>query len=173
MSPPILTTDRLELRGHRKGDLKDCIEMWSNPAVTRYIGGRAFTPEEVWTRMLRYVGHWTLLGFGYWLVCERNSGAFVGEVGFANFERDLNPSFGEAPEAGWITTPAARGRGYVLEALAAAHTWINEEYGARRTVCMIDHDNAISQHIAARCGYSVWSDTSYHGTPVQLYERRP
>ncbi|HET8932041.1 MAG TPA: GNAT family N-acetyltransferase [Polyangiales bacterium] len=168
---PVLTTDRLSLREHRKSDLKDCLEMWSNPAITRYIAGRAFTREEVWTRILRYLGHWSLLGFGYWLVCERSSGAFVGEVGFANFEREVTPSLGDAPEAGWIVTPAARGQGYALEAIRAAHAWIDEVYGAKRTVCMIDHDNVISQHIARSCGYSVWSDASYHGTPVQLYER--
>jgi RimJ/RimL family protein N-acetyltransferase len=168
---PVLQTDRLTLRGHRREDLKNCIEMWTNPAVTRYIGGRAFTPEEVWTRILRYVGHWTLLGFGYWLVSDKASGAFLGEVGFANFERDLEPSFGDAPEAGWIVTPEARGRGYAMEAIRAAHAWINAAYPARRTVCMIDHDNVISHQIAQRCGYRVWSDTRYHGTPVQLYER--
>jgi RimJ/RimL family protein N-acetyltransferase len=168
---PVLQTERLILRGHQRSDLKDCIEMWSNPGVTRYIGGRAFTPEEVWSRILRYVGHWALLGFGYWLVSEKSSGAFVGEVGFANFERDLAPSLGDAPEAGWIVTPNARGRGYAREAIQAAHLWINTVHAAPRTVCMIDHDNVISQQIAASSGYSVWSETSYHGTPVRLYQR--
>lgn len=168
---PVLQTERLVLRGHQRGDLEDCIHMWSNPAVTRYIGGRAFTSEEVWTRILRYVGHWTLLGFGYWLVAERDSGAFVGEVGFADFERDVTPSFGGAPEAGWIVAPSARGKGYANEAIRAAHAWMNDVYGTRRTVCMIDQDNVISQQIAAAHGYRVWSETRYHGTPVRLYER--
>jgi RimJ/RimL family protein N-acetyltransferase len=168
---PVLQTERLVLRGHRRDDLKDCLEMWGNPAVTRYIGGRAFTREEVWTRLLRYLGHWSLLGFGYWLVTEKGSGAFVGEVGFADFERDLSPGFGAAPEAGWIVTPGARERGYATEAIRAAHTWINQTHGAQRTVCMIDHDNAVSQRIAERCGYRTWTEASYHGKPVMLYER--
>jgi len=168
---PVLQTDRLILRGHQRGDLRDCVALWSNPAVTRYIGGRAFTPEEVWSRILRYVGHWSLLSYGYWLVAERASGAFVGEVGFADFERDLTPGLGKAPEAGWIIAPGSRGKGYASEAITAAHAWINDVYGASRTVCMIDHDNAISQQIAKKHGYRVWSETSYHGTPVRLYER--
>jgi RimJ/RimL family protein N-acetyltransferase len=168
---PVLQTERLILRGHQRHDLKDCVDLWSNPAVTRYIGGRAFTPEEVWSRILRYVGHWSLLSFGYWLVSEKASGAFVGEVGFADFERELVPSLGKAPEAGWIIAPEARGKGYAHEAIAAAHVWINDVYGASRTVCMIDHDNVISQQIARKHGYSVWSEASYHGTPVRLYER--
>ena len=168
---PVLLTGRLTLRGHTPDDLAQCVALWSDAEVTRYIGGRPFTVEEVWTRMLRYVGHWALLGFGYWLVSETASGAFVGEVGFANFQRDLTPSFGAAPEAGWIIAPSARGRGYAMEALSAAHSWINQVYGAQRSVCMIDHDNVISQRIAAKLGYSEWAHTTYKATPVALYER--
>lgn len=174
MSPndiPVLRTSRLTLRGHTPDDLEHCIALWSDAEVTRYIGGRPFTAEEVWTRMLRYVGHWALLGFGYWLVSETASGAFVGEVGFANFQRDLTPSFGGAPEAGWIIAPSARGRGYAMEALSAAHSWLDQVYGAQRSVCMIDHDNVISQRIAAKLGYSQWAQTTYKATPVALYER--
>src|SRR5689334_20575174 len=126
---PVLRTERLTLRGHTRGDLQACVALWSDPDVTRYIGGRAFTHEEVWTRMLRYVGHWALMGFGYWLMSETASGAFVGEIGFANFERDLTPGFGETPEAGWIIAPSARKRGYALEALHAAHAWLNDVRG--------------------------------------------
>jgi len=168
---PILQTDRLIMRGPGRADFKDCVEMWSSPATTQFIGGRAFTSEEVWSRMLRYTGHWALLGFGYWLVCEKVSQAFVGEVGFANFERDLTPSLGDAPEAGWAVTPRARGRGYAREASAAAQAWIDDVYGARRTVCLIDRDNAVSQGIAARCGYQVWSEARYHDAQVLLLER--
>ena len=168
---PVLHTERLVLRGHDRSDLKDCIELWSDPAVTRYIGGRSYSPEEVWSRILRYVGHWSLMGFGYWLVAERATGRFLGEVGFADFERDVNPGLGNAPEAGWIIAPRARTQGYASEALAAAHEWINQIYGARRTVCMIDHDNVISQRIAAKHAYRMWSETSYAGSAVRLYER--
>ena len=61
--------------------------MWADPEVTRYIGGRPFGVEEVWTRLLRYAGHWALLGYGYWAVIEKSSGRFVGEAGLADFHR--------------------------------------------------------------------------------------
>ncbi len=63
--------------------------MWADPEVTRYIGGKPLTEEESWARLLRYVGHWSLLGFGYWVVEEKTTGNFIGEVGFADYKRDL------------------------------------------------------------------------------------
>ena len=39
------------------------------------------TREEAWARLLRYAGHWALLGYGFWLVEDRTTGSFVGEVG--------------------------------------------------------------------------------------------
>jgi len=52
-SVPPLETARLRLRGHRVEDFAACAAMWADPVVTRYIGGRPFTAEEVWTRLLR------------------------------------------------------------------------------------------------------------------------
>ncbi len=65
--------------------------MWGVRIVTRHIGGRPFTAEESWSRLLRYAGHWYLLGFGYWAVVERGTNRFVGEVGFADFHRRHHP----------------------------------------------------------------------------------
>jgi RimJ/RimL family protein N-acetyltransferase len=67
---PLLETDRLLLRGHRPEDLDDCKALWGDPDVTRHIGGRPFSGEEVWTRLLRYVGHWCWLGYGFWAVAR-------------------------------------------------------------------------------------------------------
>lgn len=111
---PVLRTERLVLRAHALSDFADCLAMWSDPAVTRYIGGRPFNGEEVWARLLRYSGHWQLLGYGYWLVADRASGGFVGEVGFADFRRQITPSFDANPEIGWALAPASHGQGLAL-----------------------------------------------------------
>src|SRR4029077_6257721 len=63
---PVIETERLKMRGHRLADLNDCAAMWADPIVTRHIGGRPFSEEETWARFLRYAGHWSLMGFGYW-----------------------------------------------------------------------------------------------------------
>lgn len=175
MSPdvPFIETPRLILRGHRRDDLGDSLAMWSHPDVTRYIGGRPSTEEEAWSRLLRYVGHWQVVGYGYWLVAEKASGRFVGEVGFADFKREMTPSLEGAPEAGWALAPWAHGRGYATEALAAATTWLDARLGKVRTVCMIDPGNVASLRVASKAQYREWTRGVLKGNPTQLFERVP
>ena len=167
---PVLETLRLRLHGHTTADFPDSAALWSDPAVTRFIGGRPATAEEVWSRVLRYIGHWSALGFGYWAVREKDSNRFVGEVGLADFKRELDPPFGAAPEMGWALQPWAQGRGYASEAVAAVTAWSDRALGPR-TVCMIAPDNAPSLRTADRCGYRPYAEAVYHGEPVRLFER--
>ncbi len=170
-SAPILETRCLILRPHTPADLPDLAAMWADPQVVRHIGGRAFTREEVWTRLLRASGMWALLGFGYW-VARMRDGGFVGELGFADFRRELEPPFGEAPEAGWALAADMHGRGYAGEALEAVHAWADAALGAR-TVCMISPANLASISVARRCGYRPYAETLYKGAATTLFERTP
>ena len=83
---PVIETPRLTLRGHRLDDFSDCAAMWADPIVTRHIGGKPFSEEDTWTRLLRYAGHWLLLGFGYWAIEEKDTGSFVGELGIRRLQ---------------------------------------------------------------------------------------
>lgn len=174
---PALDTARLTLRGHAPADLADCVAMWADPRTTRHIGGRPFTEEEVWARVLRYAGLWALLGFGYWVVRERGSGRFVGEVGLADFRRAVTPPL-DAPEAGWVLAAEAHGRGFATEAVAAALAWADAQsthprLAAGRTVCMIAPDNTASLRVAEKCGFAPAASATYGGQAALVLERRP
>jgi RimJ/RimL family protein N-acetyltransferase len=168
---PAVDTERLTLRGHRREDFADSVALWSDPDVTRHIGGRPFDEEEVWSRLLRHLGHWSLFGFGYWVVRERDSGRFVGEVGFADLRRTIVPSFDGAPEAGWALAPWAHGQGYATEAVQAALDFSARRFAWRRTVCMIDPENVRSIRVAEKCGYREFARSMYKGQPSILFER--
>jgi RimJ/RimL family protein N-acetyltransferase len=168
---PALETDRLTLRGHTLDDFSECVAMWADPEVTRYIGGRPSAEDEVWTRLHRYVGHWVLLGFGYWVVREKQTGRFVGEVGFADFKRAVEPSFGGAPEIGWVLSPWAHGKGFATEAVRAAIAWGDAHFGRVRTVCMISPENVPSIRVAEKCGYKEFARTIFKGDDTLLFER--
>jgi len=168
---PVLETTRLRLRAHTREDHAASARMWGDPEVVRFIGGVPSTPGEAWMRVLSYAGHWSLQGFGYWLVEERASGAFVGELGFADFRRALEPSILGIPEAGWALLPAMQGRGYAAEALAAALAWGDAHLGTSRTVCLIHPDHARSLRLAASAGYRELARTEFKGKPTILLER--
>jgi len=168
---PLLETERLVLRRHTSGDLPDVLATWSDPDVVRFIGGRGSTEEEAWQRLLRYAGSWALLGFGFWRVGEKESGAYLGDVGFFHGRRGLGPDFDEFPECGWTITARAHGRGYASEAVAAIHVWGDVHLPVGRTVCIIDPDNAPSNRLAARVGYREFGRSTYKDAPIVLFER--
>jgi RimJ/RimL family protein N-acetyltransferase len=168
---PVIESQRLIMRGHRRNNFADCVMMWADPRVTRYIGGKPLAAEEVWARILRYAGLWSLLGFGYWVIVDKVSGRFVGEVGFADFKRSIEPPFGTAPEIGWALAPWAHGAGLATEAVRAAVAWGDGNLGPVRTVCLIQPDNIASIRVAEKCGYREFQRTTYKDRPTMLFQR--
>src|SRR5258708_14997121 len=168
---PLLETERLRLRGHRLGDFAQCAAMWADPIVTRYIGGKPLTEEESWARLLRYVGHWLLLGFGYWVVEEKATGNYLGEAGFAEHQRDLQPSIKGIPEIGWVFFPDAHGKGFATEAIRAALAWSDQHFPSPKTACIIDTLNLPSLRVAEKCGYRELQHSTYHGQPIIVFVR--
>ena len=170
---PVLETQRLKLRLHRLDDFPDCAKMWADPSVTRFIGGTPLTEEESWARLLRYVGHWCLLGFGNWVVEEKSSGDFLGEVGFAEQKRDIEPSLKGTLEIGWVFAAFAHGKGYATEAVRAALAWSDQQFASRRTACIIHPQNLRSIRVANKCGYRQPVPTTYHGQSAVVFFREP
>jgi RimJ/RimL family protein N-acetyltransferase len=168
---PVLETERLVLRGHRLEDFADCSILWTDPAVTRFIGGKPSTREEVWARLLRYAGLWSLLGFGYWVVTEKDTGRFLGEVGFADFRREIEPSLEGVPEAGWVMAPHSHGKGYATEAVKAAIAWGEKHFGDRHMACIIAPENGPSLRVAEKCGFREWQHTTYKDNPTIMFVR--
>src|SRR5437868_13584841 len=117
---PELLTERCRMRPHRIADFADCAAMWADAGVTRYIGGKPFSEEESWGRLLRYIGHWSLMGFGYWAIEDKATGNFIGEVGFADYKREMEPSIQGMPELGWVFVARIHGKGYATETVRAA-----------------------------------------------------
>ncbi|MES1153243.1 MAG: GNAT family N-acetyltransferase, partial [Dongia sp.] len=150
---PVLETPRLILRGHRREDFEAVVALWADMEVARHISGKPSTREESWARMLRYGGLWNLLGFGYWAVEEKASGRFAGEVGLGMFQREIEPSYGDTPEAGWVLAPWCHGKGYATEATQAALAWSDAHLPGQATVCITAPENLASNRVAEKCGF--------------------
>jgi RimJ/RimL family protein N-acetyltransferase len=167
---PTLETERLVLRAYRIEDFPHAAAAWTDPEVVKYIGG-ASTEEQSWARFLRNVALWTMLGYGYWAATEKTTGRFVGDVGFADFKREIGPSIKGTPEIGWVLARWSHGRGYATEAAQAALRWLESALGPQRTVCIIDTQNRASLRVAEKCGYREFARTQYKGATVVLLER--
>lgn len=174
MLEPVIETDRLVLRRHRLEDADDLQTLWTDPDVVRFIGAPS-SRQESWARLLRYAGHWSLFGYGYFAVEERESGRFVGDVGVAHFRRDGLDEPEDSAEAGWVLSGACHGRRYGTEAATALHRWIDGTLTCARTHCIIDPDNAASIRLARSLGYEQHADVVYRGSRVLLLvrDRRP
>jgi RimJ/RimL family protein N-acetyltransferase len=168
---PTLETERLVLRVHRVEDFSDVAALWADPVVTRFISGVPQTAEESWSRLLRYAGHWLLLGFGYWAVEEKATGNFLGEVGFADMKRAIEPPLGDAPEAGWVFASSAHGKGFALEAVQAIHTWGAKNFQTSASACIIHPENESSIRLAAKIGYRETARSFYKGTEAIIFFR--
>jgi RimJ/RimL family protein N-acetyltransferase len=76
------------------------------------------------------------------------SGAFLGLALAPHIDAEAREL-----ELGYITAPAARGRGTGTAILKTLTEWAFSEAGAQRAYLLIQVDNAGSERVAERCGY--------------------
>ena len=170
---PLIETARLRLRTFEPRDLDAQAATLGDPEVVRHLGGTPFSREETWRKMLASPGLWAMLGYGYWVAERIEDGAYLGQVGFADFKRDMQPRIEDMPEMGWIFAPQAQGRGYAYEAVMAALGWADEALRGREIVAIIDHKNERSIRLAEKAGFSSREDATYKGEPILLLRRPP
>jgi RimJ/RimL family protein N-acetyltransferase len=167
---PTLETQRLTLTAPTSTDFADIAAMWGDPIVVRHIGGVPFSEEDCWARLLKYVGHWHLMGFGTWIVREKN-GDFVGEVGLFDLHRMIEPKL-ELPEVGWVLAARAHGKGFATEAVQRALAWGEQQLGVRTFSAIIDVGNTASLRVASKCGFREYTRSAYKDHPVVMLRRQ-
>jgi RimJ/RimL family protein N-acetyltransferase len=169
---PVLQTERLTLRPFRAGDADAQAAMMGDVEVMRHLGGRGLPREDSWRKLLNGHALWSLLGYGYWAVERRDGGAMIGQIGFADFQRELQPSIDGLPEIGWLFAREGSGQGFATEAALAALAWIDGALAPAETVAMIDHANAASIRVAEKCGFGAPESALYRGESILLFRRR-
>jgi len=144
--------------------------MWADPAVTLHIGSPS-TRLQTWARMRGYVGLWEFLGFGYWAIEEKATARFIGELGFADFKREIAASMQATPELGWALAADAHGRGFATEAVRAATAWGDVNLRSERTVCLISAQNLASIRVAEKCGFRRFDAATAGNAELLFFER--
>jgi len=127
-------TARLLIRPEQPGDEEACVALWTDPAVTRYVGGPR-DPEAV--RRAFREGHDRA-----WTAVVRATGRLVGEV----FLLDKKVEGRGEEELNYYFASDAWGRGYATEAAAVVA-------GKKRLVALIHPENAASRRVAEKLGF--------------------
>ena len=169
---PTINTDRLILRAPVADDLDALIALWADPAVYRYIPGKRASRGETWHKLMAMLGHWQLMGYGYWIIEERKTHAFVGEAGFGNFKREIDPPLEGTLEAGWVLSPTFHGQGFGTEVVRAMLDWAAENFPETPITCLMSPDNAASFALAKKCGFMERCRTTYKDEPSLVMDWR-
>lgn len=142
---PTLETERLILRPTALADFPRWAEMMADPETARFIGGVQPAPAA-WRGMMTMAGAWALTGVAMFSLIEKASGLWVGRIG------PWRPEGWPGTEVGWGLHPDAQGRGYGVEAAAAAIDHAFDVLGWTEVIHCIDPENAPSQRLAERLG---------------------
>ena len=142
-----LTTDRLGLRRFTAEDVDWLVDLYSDPDVTRYLGGtkdRGRTEELMRGRILQYYDQHP--GLGIWMTVDRASGSAVG------FHL-LNHIQGESiVQVGFALVKTAWGRGFGTEMASAVLRYGFVNLAMPRIVGMASLGNHASQHVLQKIG---------------------
>ena len=163
---PILTTDRLTLRGPEAQDFEPHATFFADADRSWGFGG----PENrngAWRWFAANIGHWALHGYGYWTITDTKTGAIYGITGL------WHPEGWPEAELGWVAFEGAEGKGIIFEAATAARAYIYGNYKSKAIPSYIFPGNDRSVALAERMGatYESSFDNISHGT--ELVYRHP
>jgi RimJ/RimL family protein N-acetyltransferase len=163
---PTLETERLRLRSLTKNDFNDYAALYSDPEVLCYLngGGQPWDRGRSWRHMAFVVGQWGLGGAGMWAVEHKETGAFLGVIGFASPEGW--PGF----ELAWILARRWWGRGYATEGAQAALSYAFTVLEKDRVISLIHPENARSIRVAERIGERLQGRIDHLGREMLCYE---
>lgn len=118
----------------------------------QFVGG-PFDAAKAFEKLCAMAGHWTLRGFGRYVISLRATGETIGHVGALQIDDET------VPEMTWtLWTDAAEGQGYAFEAARAYLARAKAATGASALIIRINRNNLRSQNLAVRLGASPDTD---------------
>ncbi|MFO1338325.1 MAG: GNAT family N-acetyltransferase [Burkholderiaceae bacterium] len=172
-----LHTARLRLEPFDDRHLDGLNALNGDPAVMRYITGRAETREETQAAIARVQARWAEWGYSWWAFVEHEGGQVVGAGCVQHLGRErANPL-----EIGWRLRPDRWGRGLASEAARTMAGFAFDTLHAPLLVAVCHPDNHASAQVMQRLGMRYrgverWydMDTSVYGmTGADWAARRP
>ncbi len=169
---PVVETERLRLRGHRRDDFAACCALWSDPVVTKYTSGKALTPEEVWAKILRYRRPMDDAGL-------RLLGGRGEDVRRTSWESWASATFSaishlhstECRSADGLSCRAYTARVMRRRPCGQRSTGVMRTFASERPAASFSPENSASIRVAEKCGYHEWQPATYKEHDVLIFTR--
>ncbi|MCX7566731.1 GNAT family N-acetyltransferase [Sulfitobacter sp. F26169L] len=160
-SVPVITTDRLILRGPRESDF-EAFAAFGASERSKWVGG-PYPRIRNWGGFLATYGHWAMRGFGMWMLEHRETGGTAGRVGMI-----FNDGWDE-PELGWSVFEGFEGQGIAFEAASAARRYAAQHQNLDGVISYINPENTRSIALAERLGAHHERDSELLGNTTRIY----
>ena len=158
---PSFDTKRIHLRGAVLSDLDPLDEFFSSPE-SRFVGGPR-PRGETWDAICSGVGHWAMLGFGLWILTEREEGKVIGVAGLQQ------PDGWPEPELIWVLFENYTGQGLATEALDGIRRYIDKVYGIKSPISLLYPEYTRVVEMAERMGARRIKDVVIPDGPVPAW----
>jgi len=161
--PPILETDRLQLRLFEQSDVEHLHLLYSDPEVMRYMGGTR-SREQAEQHIQAFAQQYAKTGFTLWAVQQKTDGQFVGRVGLFFLDET------EEVELGYMLARPHWGKGFATEASAACLDLGFDRLALESIAAIAAPENGASLQIIKKLGFKFVREDRYYDTDV-LYHR--
>jgi RimJ/RimL family protein N-acetyltransferase len=166
-----IETTRLLLRRPIEADVRDLMVIHEDrPVVERAdLIASDHRITVAWRNVAMMLGHWTLRGFGQWVVVEKETNLSVGCVGL------FSPKGWPGIELGWLIRHSHTGNGYATEAAAFALDWAWRNVGTEHIISLMTPDDLASIRIAEKLGEQfereiLMNDVNHHMYGIRRQE---
>jgi RimJ/RimL family protein N-acetyltransferase len=165
-----LETSRLICERLRADHADELPRLLQDARVARTLSatGKPPTRAELVETLGEKSAHWDRLGFGLYLVRDRETGQMVGQGGLqTTFVADCNQV-----EVAWAIVPERWGQGLATELAQAATGVAFDDLGLEQVVAFTLPDNHASRRVMDKSGFVFEREILHAGLPHVLYRCR-
>jgi ribosomal-protein-alanine N-acetyltransferase len=160
MGDYFLQSARLGFRCWRDTDLQLAVNLWGDPAVTRYIAAHSYTLQEVQVRLRTEIEAERTHRMQYWPIFLLATGEHIGCCG-------LRPHRPDTPELGVHVVSRHWRQGYASEAASRVIEYAFTLDGVQAIFAGHNPENGASCRFLLRLGFVYTGDEFYAPTGLQ------
>jgi ribosomal-protein-alanine N-acetyltransferase len=158
---PVVTTERLRLRGFRAEDLPAHRAAVDDDSAVTWAHVRLPLADSL-RRWADRLDGWELDGFGMWIVETLATGQIIGHAGLQRLDGT------DDVELGYYLGRPAWGQGYATEAARACLAYGFETCGLPRVVAVVRTENRASRHVLEKLGLRHERDGVFYEAEASL-----